>query len=410
MKAEILATGTELLLGEIVDENSPYLANYLSRLGIDLYWISTVGDNMGRLTEALQRAWQRSELILTTGGLGPTQGDITRDAVSSLLGEELQVDPGEEQRLKEFFASRGWEMPASNIKQAMRIPSAQFLPNPAGTAPGWWVEKQGHIIVTLPGPPEEMHLVWENEVVRRLKQKLGGVVILSRVLKTFGISEAKIGESVGPLVASANPTLATYAKQDGIHLRITAKADNEATATHMLKGVEAQVRDLVGEAAIWGVDSDVLEGVVGKLLLDKRLTLSAMESCTGGLLAVKMTDLPGSSAYFGGGIVSYTDAVKIASGVDAALIRDHGAVSAEVAQSMASAVRAHMSTDIGVGITGVAGPSPLEGKPAGTVFIAIDAGAQTRVISRTFPGKRQRVRERATTSALFEIRKILLSR
>ncbi|HLC23894.1 MAG TPA: molybdopterin-binding protein, partial [Dehalococcoidia bacterium] len=188
MKAEILATGTELLLGEIVDENSPYLAGYLSRLGIDIYWMSTVGDNMGRLTEALQRAWQRSELILTTGGLGPTQGDITRDAVSSLLGEELQVDPGEEQRLKEFFASRGWEMPASNIKQAMRIPSAQFLPNPAGTAPGWWVEKQGHIIVTLPGPPEELHLVWENEVVRRLKQKLGGVVILSRVLKTFGIS------------------------------------------------------------------------------------------------------------------------------------------------------------------------------------------------------------------------------
>ena len=156
---------------------------------------------------------------------------------------------------------------------------------------------------------------------------------------------------VGPLVASANPTLATYAKPDGIHLRITAKAGNEATATHMLKGVEAQVRDIVGEAVVWGVDSDVLEGVVGKLLLDQKLTLSAMESCTGGLLAAKMTDVPGSSAYFSGGIVSYTNAVKIASGVDAALIRDHGAVSAEAAQSMASAVRKQMSTDIGVGIT-----------------------------------------------------------
>lgn len=409
MKAEIVATGTELLLGEIIDTNSPYLAGQLSQLGIDLYWISTVGDNLGRIIDALGRAWQRSDLIITTGGLGPTQGDITRDAIASMLGEDLSVDMIEEQRLRQFFTSRGMEMPPSNIRQAKKIPSAQFLPNPAGTAPGWWVETQGHIIVTLPGPPAELNGVWEKQVAPRLRENLGGAVILSRVLKSFGISEAKVGEQLSELVSGANPTVATYAKSDGIHLRITAKAENEPRAQAMLRSMEARARSIVGDS-IWGVDSESLEAVVGGLLLERRASLAVMESCTGGMLASAMTGMPGSSAYFRGGVVAYSNDIKISSGVDAALIRRHGAVSAEVAQAMAAAVRKGLKADVGAGITGVAGPDPLEGKAPGTVFIAVDDGAATRVLSRTLPGNRQRVRERATIAALFELRKTLLGR
>ncbi len=409
MKAEIIATGTELLLGEITDANSPYLANQLSLLGIDLYWISTVGDNLGRLVEVLQRAWQRSELVITTGGLGPTQGDITRDAIAMMLGEELTVDCGEEQRLRSFFSKRGMEMPQSNIRQATCIPSATFLPNPLGTAPGWWIERPGLTLITLPGPPEELQQLWENECASRLRQKLSGVVILSRVLKTFGISEAKLGELVSDLVKSSNPTVATYAKSDGIHLRITAKADSEPRAREMVRGFEDQVRT-IADSAIWGVDSDTLQGATGRLLTEKALTIAAMESCTGGLLAATITAVPGSSAYFKGGIVSYTNEFKIASGVDKFMIDNYGAVSPEVAESMAHAARERLSSDIGVSITGVAGPAPMEGKASGTVFIGIDDGGRRRVISRTLPGNRQRVRERATTMALFEIRKTLLGR
>ncbi|MDO8472352.1 MAG: competence/damage-inducible protein A [Dehalococcoidia bacterium] len=408
MKAEIVATGTELLLGEIADINSAYIASQLSRLGVDLYWMSTVGDNIGRLVETLKRACQRSDLVITTGGLGPTQGDITRDAIAAMLDQKLEVDPDEERRLRQFFASRGIEMPASNIRQATRISCSQFLPNPSGTAPGWWVESSGRIIVTLPGPPEEMRTVWDNEVVPRLKPRLGEVIIFSRVLKTFGISEAKIGEILGKYVASSNPTLATYAKFDGIHLRITAKADSEESGKRMVGEVESKVREIVGNS-IWGEDSDSLEASVARLLTERKLTVSVMESCTGGLLSAALTNVPGSSGYFRGGVVSYPNEVKVLSGVDAGFLVKHGAVSGEVATAMATAIRKRFGSDIGIAVTGVAGPSPMEGKSPGTVFVGIDDGGRPRVISRTLPGNRQRVRERATTSALFDLRSVLVS-
>ncbi|MBI2853354.1 MAG: competence/damage-inducible protein A [Chloroflexi bacterium] len=408
MKAEIIATGTELLLGEIVDANSPYLANQLSALGIDLYWISVVGDNPNRLIDSLRRAWERSDLVLTTGGLGPTQGDITRESIASFLGEETSIDPLEERRLRQFFADRKMDMPNSNLRQATKIPSAEFLPNPLGTAPGWWVERDGHILITMPGPPEEMHSVWQREVVPRLRQKLGGVVIISRVLKTFGVSEAKIGELMGGLVQGANPTVATYAKPDGIHLRITAKADSQEEARRMVAGVELQIRSLMVDS-IWGVDDDTIASVVGDLLAKRGRTLATMESCTGGLLSATITSVPGSSAYFRGGIVSYSNDVKIAYGVPEELIKRHGAVSQPVAEAMAGTVRRCLGSDIGIGITGVAGPSKLEDKSPGTVFIAVDDGSSPHTLSRVYPGSRQRVRERASVSALFELRKTLVN-
>lgn len=407
MKAEIISIGTELLLGEITDTNASYIASQLPLLGIDLYWITQVGDNLARMRECLERAWGRSDLILTTGGLGPTEDDLTREAIAAMLGEELKVDQELERQLREFFSRRGFPMPESNIKQATLIPSAQVIPNPRGTAPGWWLERQGKVIIAMPGPPSEMQRMWEKEVSLRLRQRLGHEIILSRTLKTFGFAESAVDEMVSPLLSFTNPTLAVYARPDGIHLRLTAKAERREEAEEMIAQREEQIRSLLGES-IWGTDEETLEAVVGALLVEKGLSLATMESCTGGLLANMITDVPGSSAYFKGGLVAYSDEVKISHGVDPVLIAQHGAISPEVAGAMAEAARQHLGADVGVGITGVAGPTEVEGKPIGTAHIAIDDGKSKRVFYGIYPPLRHEVKRRATYHALFELRRTLL--
>ncbi len=217
MKAEIVAIGTEILLGNILDTNTQFLASQLASLGIDLYFASSVGDNPERLTHVLKQAWGRSELVLTTGGLGPTEGDITRETIGAVLGEKPVVDEAIAKQIEAFFTQRRMTMSANNRKQAMLIPSARSIPNPIGTAPGWWVEKDGHILVVMPGPPGEMQLMWNGEVLPRLEKRTEGI-ILSRVVKTFGIAESKVDELLSELTKKANPTVATYAKTDGIPL------------------------------------------------------------------------------------------------------------------------------------------------------------------------------------------------
>ncbi|MBE0415352.1 MAG: competence/damage-inducible protein A [Dehalococcoidia bacterium] len=408
MKAEIISIGTELLLGEITDTNASYLASKLPELGIDLLWVTQVGDNLGRLKECLERAWNRSDLVLTTGGLGPTEDDLTREAIAEMTGEKLSVDPDLERGLREFFSFRSFKMPECNIKQATLIPSAQAIPNPRGTAPGWWVEREGRLLIAMPGPPSEMQRMWEKEISGRLRVRLGHEIILSRTIKTFGFAESAVDEMVSPFLSSTNPTLAVYAKPDGIHLRLTAKAQSKEEAEEMIAQMESDIRSLLGES-IWGCDDETLEGVVGSLLSEKGLTLATMESCTGGLLANTITDVPGSSSYFKGGLVAYTNGAKISYGVDAALLAQHGAISPEVAGDMAEAARHRLGADIGVSITGVAGPTQVEGKPVGTAHIAIDDGREKRLIFGIYPPLRQEVKRRATYHALFELRKVLLS-
>ena len=407
MKAEIISIGTEILLGQITDTNASYLAGQLPMLGIDLYWASQVGDNRRRLVEVMQRAWGRSQLTITTGGLGPTEDDLTREAIAEVLGEEMTVDPALEQELREFFRRISYEMPDRNIKQATLIPSAQAIPNPRGTAPGWWVEREGRILVAMPGPPQEMQRMWEREVLPRLRTKAEAGVILSTTFKTFGLSEAGVDELISALLSSANPTLAVYAKPEGIQIRLTAKARESEEAKRLMAPMEARVREILGER-IWGTDDDTLEGVVGGLLTGKRLSLATMESCTGGLLASVLTDAPGSSAYFRGGLVAYSNEMKSAWGVDAKLIEERGAVSPEVAQAMATAARLRLGADIGIGITGVAGPTEIEGKPVGTIYIAIDDGRKRRLISGNYPPRRPDVKRWAALAALFELRRALL--
>ena len=406
MKAEIIAVGTELLLGEIVDTDSPYLASQLPPLGVDLYFVSGVGDNPARLLEALGRAWGRSELILLSGGLGPTEDDITREAIARSLGEELRVDPALEKGLREIFASRGLSMPPRNIKQATLIPSARPLPNPMGTAPGWWVEKEDRVLVALPGPPHELQRMWEDEVLPRLKARLGRDVLLTRTLKTFGLQEAVVDEVLAPFVSSPQPTMGIYARPDGIHIRLAAKG-GAGEARVALDRREMEVRRVLGDK-VWGADEDTLEAVVGRLLLERGFTLATMESLTGGLLADAITNVPGSSLYFLGGIVAYSNQAKVQNGVERGLIEQFGAVSPQVAQAMAGAVRGALGADVGLATTGVAGPGPLEGKPPGTVHIGLDLKDKAFAIPFTYPLDRLRVKRMAVNAALFHLRRALL--
>jgi len=408
VKAEIIAVGTEILLGEIVDTDSQYIAARLPALGIDLFWVTQVGDNLPRVREALERAWQRSDLIFTTGGLGPTEDDLTREAIAAMLGEEMRVEPSLEAHLREFFARRGRPMPERNVKQATLIPSARAIPNAYGTAPGWWVEREGRVIIAMPGPPGEMRRMWEAEVEPELRRRAGGLVLVSRTLKTSDVTEGLVDELLGDLKHAANPTVSVYSRADGIQVRIAAKAADRHAADALIAPVEAEARRLLGDA-VWGADDDTLESVVGAMLRERGSSLATMESCTGGLLASTITDVPGSSDYFKGGLVSYATEMKLAWGVSREVVETYGVISAECAREMARVARERLSADVGIGVTGVAGPDKQEGKPAGTVHIALDDGSgDAQVVSYQFAQSREMVKRRAVTTALSLLRRSLL--
>jgi nicotinamide-nucleotide amidase len=370
MRAEIISCGTELLLGHITDTNATYLSQSLASLGIDLYFVSEVGDNQGRIVETLRRAWERSDVVIMTGGLGPTEDDLARESISALLGETMQVDARLEAELRAMFTARNSTMPESNLKQATLIPAAQALPNPRGTAPGWWVEKDGHIIVAMPGVPREMYQMWENEVIPRLARYAGGL-IFTRLLRVWGLGESAVEERLGEVTHSNNPTVATYAKSDAIDVRITAKAETRELAEQQVAAMEARVRKILGHH-IFGVDKDTLQSVIGKHLSSRNQWVAVMESLTGGSLSSTITDYPSSSKHFIGGIVAYSPDLKIEMGVPRETIEQFGVISAETARAMAHAVRERLKADYGLGITGVAGPEMQEDKPAGTVHIAIE--------------------------------------
>jgi nicotinamide-nucleotide amidase len=397
VKAEIVSIGSELLLGETTDTNASYLASQLVLLGIDLHWVSQVGDDLSRLVEVIKRAWQRSDLVLTSGGLGPTADDLTREAIAEMLGEKLAIDASLERELRQRFDHWGMNMPQSNLRQATLIPSARSLKNAQGTAPGWWVERDGRSLIALPGPPREMQEMWQKEVQPRLQQG-SKFVILARSFKTLGLSEAAVGEMAFPLFPSENPALGVYAKPDGIQLRLKTRAESQKQAEAILAEGEAKIRKVLGDY-IWGTDNDTLETAIGRLLVERGLTLAIMEDYSGGWLTASLTDVPESTRFFRGGLIASSDQAKIAFGVKAEAISKHGAVSAEVAKAMAEAVKSRLKANIGIGITGIDEASG----PTGTVFISITDGKGGQVVSRP-RGKR-----RITSTALFELRKLLLS-
>ncbi len=407
MKAEILSIGTELLLGQITDTNAAWLAQQLPQLGVDLYFISQVGDNRGRLTETISRAYGRSDLVICTGGLGPTEDDLTREAISDMLNEPMEVQAGLAATLREFFAKRGVQMPERNVKQATLIKSAQALDNPVGTAPGWWVEHDNRILVCMPGVPHEMKTMWEKQIVLRLRERLPGEVIMSRTLKILGKGESAVEEMVHDMIASTNPTLATYAKNDGVHLRITAKAPDEATARDLIFESEIVIRERMG-TLIYGEDDDTLEGVLGQMMQDRGLTLAVLEAGTGGLLSTMLSESPDSLHFFRGGLVSQQRSMLASWGVDPDLIEEHSIMSTQVAEAMATAACQSLGAEAGLAVCAVPGPQEYEGKPAGSIVIAVDLRGTLKSVEvnyRTNPGEVKRL---SAVTALNLLRRAML--
>ena len=408
MKAEIFSIGTELLMGELTDTNAAWIAAQLPALGIRLQWVSIIGDDLAMLTDAFRRGLQRSDIIFTTGGLGPTQDDLTREAIAQALGETPAVQPEVVQELERYFAGRGIAMPAHNIKQAHLIPSARFVRNRNGTAPGWWAESNGKIIVAMPGPPGEMQPIWNAEVAPQLRELVDDEVAITRNIKTLGMSEAAIDEEISEYFGQENPYLGIYSKADGIHLRIIARAADESAARQMIAPVEQAITSRLAPY-IWGYDDETPEQAAGQALAARGLTLATMESCTGGFLANSITEIPDSAAYYRGGLVAPTSAILQASGIPAAVIEQYGAASPETARAMAQAAQAIRQSDYAIGIAGVIDRQEGDGPPPGQVYIAIAGIKDYRELAFRTPPRRIVVKRRAANTALTELRKLIVA-
>ena len=320
LNAEVVSIGTELLMGELTDANASWIAGRLPALGIQLQWITIIGDDLGKLTEGFQQGMKRSDIIFTTGGLGPTQDDLTREAVAAAFVETPAIQQEVVDRLEAYFRARGTEMPSHNIKQALLIPSAQFVTNNNGTAPGWWAERDGTIIVSMPGPPGEMHAMFEEQVEPRLRELVDSDVTITRNVKTMGMSEGAVDEVMSEFFGQQNPYLGIYSKADGIHLRIIARAADEAAARAMIVPVERAIHDRLAEY-IWGYDNGTPERAVAQSLQGRGLSLAVMEyATTGGFLTNSITEVPDSAGFFKGGIVSSGSDTLIANGVPASVL------------------------------------------------------------------------------------------
>jgi len=418
LQAEIISVGTELLLGQILDTNAAFLSQILSRLGVDLFHRTTVGDNEERIARAVRAAVDTSDVVITIGGLGPTQDDLTKETVAKALDIGLVLDEEAAEWIRRFFELRKLPMVESNLKQAMKPVSGRAIPNSVGTAPGAIFEKDGKAVICLPGPPSEFNAMVTESVEPYLREKLGptAAVIKSRVLRTAGIGESAMEQKVKDLLRSDNPTVAPLAKTGEAHLRITAKASDEETADAMIDEVETKLRERLG-SHIYGVDDETLEQVVVKALIARGLTVGLAESCTGGLIADRITDVPGCSAAFPAAVTSYSNTSKVELlGVPEDLLEEYGAVSGPVAEAMAKGACRAAGSDIGIGVTGIAGPGgATSGKPVGLVYIGFSRKqgahpATERTYSQefTFSGDRRNIKRRAAQAALMMLRGELL--
>ena len=406
MQSEIICAGTEILLGHIVNTNATYISQKLAEIGINLYYHTVVGDNPERLSSILKNSLKRSDIVIITGGLGPTVDDITLEAISKVTRRPLILNRKELKRIKDHFRHYNVQMPKSNTRQAYVPKGAIVINNKMGTAPGLIIESGRKVLIALPGVPLELTPMMEDTVIPYLKEKFySGGLIKSRTLKITGLGESKVNEEVPDLLKmSGNVTVGIYAHPAQVDLKITAKAPDESHAVYLISPVEEEIRKRLGKY-IFGTDSDTLESVVAKFLVENNLTISVAESCTGGLLAKRLTDIPGSSAYFKMGIIAYSNEAKIERlKVPEEMLRRYGAVSSQVAIKMADAVRKSARTDIGISITGIAGPTgATKTKPVGLVYIAL-AGIDTTCKRFNFQGTRDTIRFKATQSALDMLR------
>ena len=411
MGAELLTIGTELLLGQIVDTNASWMSLRLAEEGIDVFYKSTVGDNWGRIEAAIRLAVSRADVLIMTGGLGPTEDDLTREVLAAVLNRPLHLDTAVLRHIEERFARRRIAMAENNRKQAMVPEGAKVLHNPRGTAPGLLIRSEGRVFVCMPGVPSEMKPMLLEQVIPQIREVFGiRSRIVSRVLKTCGISESTLDQRIGDYFREMqNPTIGVLAHAGEIHVRLTCKGEDPAEIAVRLDDLEQKIRERLGHL-IFGRDDEKLEAIVGRLLRERKATLAVAESCTGGLVASRLTDIAGSSDYFDRGVVTYSPAAKQQLlGVPPDMIRAHGLVSVEVARAMAAGIRGASGTALGLATTGIAGPSGgTPEKPVGLVCVGLsweggEAAREFRLL-----GDREQVKYRGAQMALEMLRRHLL--
>ena len=407
MIVEVIAVGTELLLGQIVNSNAAAIGAALAERGLDANYQQVVGDNLERAADAITLAIGRSDAVIITGGIGPTQDDLTREAVCQATGRELVFSDEYADRLRSWWERRGRTMPESNIRQAFHPEGAELLENPKGTAPGLALEHEGTVIFCIPGVPAEMDHLLQAEVIPRLRAEAGDEsVLISRLLRSWGRAESDVAEVLDDLfTGSTNPSVAFLASQGEIKIRITAKAANRQEAITLIEPVENEVRARLGDA-VFGADEETMEAVVLNLLASLGLTIGTAESMTGGLVAAALTSVPGSSEVVMGGLVAYHSDLKhkLLGVTDISMVVD-----VDTAEQMAIGAKELLGVDVAVSVTGSAGPDPME-RSVGTVVIGVSTPEGTRARELHLPGDRERVRAYAVTSALQLTRLALLGK
>src|SRR3954470_10182669 len=410
LSAEIIAIGSELLTPDRSDTNSLWLTEKLNSIGIEVKLKTVVGDDDARLEETIKDALRRSRVVIATGGLGPTEDDITRKIAARAMNRRLLLNEKVLEAIRTKFFDMGRQMPEINSRQAMVLEGAEVLDNPKGTAPGMYLEHDGRSVVLLPGPPREMQPMFGTFVQPKLAAKAGDVRVVRRILRVAGMGESAVDEKIAPVYTQyKNPQTTILFNRSEIEIHLTAQAKTETEAELLLDGLAGQIKERLGNV-IFAFRGETMEEVVGLRLAVGGFTLAVTESCTGGLISQRLTEVPGSSVYFMEGVVTYSNDAKIRSlGVDAEVIERHGAVSAEVAEAMAEGVRRRADTDFGIAVTGIAGPGGgTEEKPVGLVYIALSDDAHTEHRKLMIPGDRHLIRWRSSQAALDLLRRRLI--
>ena len=408
MKAEIIAVGTELLMGEILNSNSRDIARELYNLGIDVYHQSVVGDNLNRVSKELETAFERADLVITTGGLGPTRDDLTKEAAAHFLKRDMILDEESIKHLEDFFGSRGLPLNEGNKRQAYFPEGAKIIPNENGTAPACIIEFDEKVLVILPGPPREVIPLMEKYIIPYLEKRTGKVFI-SDIINISGIGEGHMEEKIMDIIeAQENPTVAPYAKEHGLTLRVTSSASTEQEARLLLEPVVKKICDRLG-MDVYAIGDTTLEAVVASLSIEQNLSISVAESCSGGLLAGRLINYPGISKVFKEGFITYSNESKINTlGVDSKILSKYGAVSEEVAKQMAKGAADRAKSDVALSITGIAGPDGgTDEKPVGLVYIGLYLLGEVKVMKMDSWGSRDNVRRRAVSQALDMLRREL---
>ncbi len=413
MIAEIVAIGTELLMGQIVNTDAQYLSRRLQSLGVSVYYHTTVGDNPQRMRDTIALALSRSDIVITTGGLGPTQDDLSKEMAAQLLGLEMDFDEESWRAIEGYFAKLGRVCPANNRKQAMFARGCTILPNACGTAPGCMIEKDGKIVIQLPGPPHEMADMFERQVYGRLAEKTGGC-IASRYIRIYGLGESDVAQRCAKWIESEDGvTVAPYCSLGECQLRVTARGETEREALKQVEPVVSEISALLGDGvyAVLSSSEGSMEEVAGRALTERGLTVATAESCTGGLVAAKLVNYPGISAALGEAHVTYANAAKVKyCGVNPETLKRYGAVSEQTAREMAQGLREKSGADIAVATTGVAGPGGgTKDKPVGLVYVACADAKGTCVEKLNLTGNRMRIRNLAALRALDMVRRAAIA-